>query len=192
LYSPEADRLNFGEIPDRTFQSNERRSNWKVIHAWGTVDGIRFRKPTSVLGHGCRDVFFPYTDGHPCNSEKVILWEVLPMIQFVCESCGRVKESSEAWIVGLAAEAVGVTAARREVTIQSGWDRSTAVHPLAVHFCSVKCKDDYMAELFAPGTSAEKIIAGPAEIVVKQSGPEVSRVVTKRKRHSTRRKKRAA
>src|SRR6266704_742934 len=43
------------------------------------------------------------------------------MIQFVCDSCRRVKEASETWIVGRAAEAVGVTAARREVTIQSAW-----------------------------------------------------------------------
>src|SRR6266581_7136490 len=53
------------------------------------------------------------------------------MIQFVCDSCGRVKEPSETWIVGTAAEAVGVTAARREVTIQSAWDRAIAVHPFA-------------------------------------------------------------
>src|SRR5437667_10694949 len=50
------------------------------------------------------------------------------MIQFMCDSCGRVKEASDAWIVGRAAEAVGVTAARREVTIQSAWDRATALH----------------------------------------------------------------
>src|SRR5438876_9246434 len=30
------------------------------------------------------------------------------MIQFMCDSCGRVKEASETWIVGRAAEAVGV------------------------------------------------------------------------------------
>ena len=46
------------------------------------------------------------------------------MIQFVCDSCGKIKQSSDAWIVGRAAEAVGVTAARREVTIQSSWDRA--------------------------------------------------------------------
>ena len=114
------------------------------------------------------------------------------MIQFVCDSCGRVKEPSETWIVGIAAEAVGMTAARREVTIKSDWDRVTAVHPLAVHFCSVKCKDDYMAELFAPEASSEKVIVGPAEVVVERSGPAVQRVVTKLKSRSPRGKKRAA
>src|SRR5437773_11782583 len=87
------------------------------------------------------------------------------MIQFVCDSCGRVKAPSETWIVGTAAEVVGVTAARREVTIQSAWDRAIAVHPFAVHFCPIKCKDSYMAELFASDSSAEERVSeriGPA------------------------------
>jgi hypothetical protein len=80
------------------------------------------------------------------------------MIQFVCESCAAVKQASDVWIVGLAAESVGVTAARREVAIQSAWDRQTSIHPLAVHFCSVECKDNYMARLFAPDATAEVIV----------------------------------
>jgi len=48
--------------------------------------------------------------------------------------------------IGIAA----VTSARQEVTIQSDWDRTTAVHPLAIDFCSMECKDEYMARLFAP------------------------------------------
>src|SRR5207245_10132864 len=97
-----------------------------------------------------------------------------PMIQFVCDSCSAVKEPSETWIVGTAAEAVGLTAARREVTIQSDWDRAIAVHPFAVHFCSIKCKDSYMAELFAPDSAAtERVIERTAatEILVECSCP---------------------
>jgi hypothetical protein len=88
------------------------------------------------------------------------------MIQFVCDGCSAIKEPSEVWFVGLAAESVGVTAARREVTIQSAWDRPTAIHPLAVHFCSVECKDDYMAQLFAPDATAEQVVVGsiPEEV----------------------------
>jgi hypothetical protein len=117
------------------------------------------------------------------------------MIQFVCDSCGRVKEPSETWIVGTAAEAVGVTAARREVTIQSAWDRAIAVHPFAVHFCSIKCKDSYMAELFAPDFAAEERVierTGPAEILVERSGPELHRVTTKSPKLKVHRSKRAA
>jgi hypothetical protein len=80
------------------------------------------------------------------------------MIQFVCERCAAIKEPSEVWIVGIAAESVGITATRREVSIQSAWDRPTAVHPLAVHFCSVECKDNYMARLFAPEATAEEVL----------------------------------
>lgn len=70
------------------------------------------------------------------------------MIRFDCDWCRRTKASDEIWILGLAAESVGVTAARREITILPTWNRDTAVHPLAVHFCCVECKDDYMAQLF--------------------------------------------
>jgi len=114
------------------------------------------------------------------------------MIQFVCDSCGRLKWTDEKWIVGIAAEAVGVTAARREVMILSGWDSETAVLPLAVHFCSVQCKDDYMAQLLAPESPVEKVTRGAADILVERKDPEVQRVVTKMKKRSLRRRRRAA
>jgi len=116
------------------------------------------------------------------------------MIQFMRDSCRRVKEASETWIVGRAAEAVGVTAARREVTIQSAWDRATALHPFAVHFCSLKCKDSYMAELFAPDSAAkERVIerTGPAEILVERSGA-VQSITTRTRTRKVHRTKRAA
>src|SRR5947207_15771141 len=117
------------------------------------------------------------------------------MIQFVCDSCGKIKQSSSnAWIVGRAAEAVGVAAARREVTIQSAWDRASALHPFAVHFCSLKCKDSYMAELFAPDSAAkERVIerTGPAEILVERSGA-VQSITTRTRTRKVHRTKRAA
>lgn len=70
------------------------------------------------------------------------------MIQFLCDNCSSIKEPGEVWVLGLAAEAVGVTAARREVTILSGWDWDNSVHPLAVHFCSEACKQSYVDRLF--------------------------------------------
>ena len=71
------------------------------------------------------------------------------MIQFICDSCSRTKPANEIWILGLAAEAVGVTAARREASILSAWTRENAVHPLAIHFCSEECKQNYLDQLFA-------------------------------------------
>lgn len=115
------------------------------------------------------------------------------MIQYVCETCSAVKEPEDAWIVGVAAEAVGVISARREVNIQSAWNRTTAVHPLAIHFCSVQCKDDYMARLFAPETAINDVTvqsALPAEVIIERVVPETERVVTRMRK--TRRVKRAA
>jgi hypothetical protein len=70
------------------------------------------------------------------------------MIRFQCESCGRLKGDGETWILGFAAENIGVTSARREISIASSWDRPRAVEALAVHFCSDECRATYMSALF--------------------------------------------
>jgi hypothetical protein len=108
----------------------------------------------------------------------------VPMIQYVCDTCSAIKEPEEAWIVGLAAETVGVTSAQREVTLQSVWSRATAVHPLAVHFCSTQCKDEYMGKLFAP----EAQVVVERMISSKQRASKKEKVTMK----AHRRKKRAA
>jgi hypothetical protein len=112
------------------------------------------------------------------------------MIRFDCDWCGRTKASDEIWILGLAAETVGVTAARREVTILPAWKRETAVHPLAVHFCSEECKDDYMAQLFneKPALAADVVV----ETTTKRKALAKSRkAVSSRAKHRSR-KRRAA
>jgi len=75
------------------------------------------------------------------------------MIRFQCDSCGRLKEEGEVWILGFAAENIGVTSARREIAIASSWDRPRAAEPLAVHFCSDVCRATYVTALF--GGTAE-------------------------------------
>jgi len=88
------------------------------------------------------------------------------MLQFVCDYCADIKQSGEAWITGLAAENVGTQAARREVVIDPAWRYERAVLPLAVHFCSLECKDKYLAELFDKPTplllEIESVSAEPA------------------------------
>ena len=69
------------------------------------------------------------------------------MIQFACDSCGKVKKPTSIWILGRAAEAVGITVVRREVVILSAWNDTDAVHPLAVHLCSEACKNSHVAEV---------------------------------------------
>lgn len=115
------------------------------------------------------------------------------MIQYVCETCSAVKDPDEVWIVGLAAETVGAVSARREMNIQSAWNRAAALHPLAVHFCSTQCKDDYMTRLFPSEAPAEEELSErmvPTEITIERVVPEKKRAA--RKMQKTRRAKRAA
>ena len=118
------------------------------------------------------------------------------MIQFVCDSCSAVKEGSEVWILGLAADAVGAASARREITILSSWDRPNAVHPLAVHFCSLECKDDYMERLFGPEAvetiAPSRVPLAVEEIVVDQRVPARKRTDKGKEAHSRRTRKKSA
>lgn len=71
------------------------------------------------------------------------------MVRFQCDTCGKLKEDHESWILGLAAENIGVTSARREISIADLWERSRAVERLAVHFCSDSCRAEYVQALFS-------------------------------------------
>ncbi|HZP18559.1 MAG TPA: hypothetical protein VFB00_11370 [Terriglobales bacterium] len=71
------------------------------------------------------------------------------MIKFVCDGCGKTKKTGQEWILGLAAESVGAQSARREINILSRWADPQSVHPMAVHFCSDRCKEKYMQKLFS-------------------------------------------
>jgi hypothetical protein len=106
------------------------------------------------------------------------------MIQYVCDSCGAVKEASDNWVLGLAAEALGAASARREVTILSTWDRPSAVYPLAVHFCSLECKDDYMSRLFSPEATPTLVKRHPAEevAIIRDAQPLKRRAVQPRRK----------
>jgi hypothetical protein len=110
------------------------------------------------------------------------------MVRYECDFCGRLKESGEAWILGFAAEAVGVTAARREITIVPQWDEAKAVDYLAVHFCSEECRQKYMAQLFgaeSPKTEVvEEVAVLPRERLVVREYPEtrVETTVTSKNR----------
>ena len=91
------------------------------------------------------------------------------MLQYMCDWCKRVKQSGEAWILGFAAETVGITAAKREVTLASHWDANRAAHPLAVHFCSEEHKDDYVAALFDfPPVATETVLETTVKVSPKK------------------------
>lgn len=94
------------------------------------------------------------------------------MVRYECDFCQRLKQKDEAWILGFAAENIGVTAARREVTILPHWDESRAAAYLAVHFCCEQCRQNYMANLFgeAPGKSGivEELGVVPRRRIVRE------------------------
>lgn len=98
------------------------------------------------------------------------------MLRFVCDSCGNVKSADQAWINGVAAENVGTQAARREVIIDPAWRRERAVLPLAVHFCSLECKDNYLEKLFNRPTPLLEVVRttvnrGARTVVAKKKLP---------------------
>ena len=104
------------------------------------------------------------------------------MVRFQCDTCGRLKEADEAWILGFAAENVGVTSARREISISSAWDRPRAAEPFAVHFCSDECRADYMDALFrdSPATRGGQITATKRRIKRVVPGAVVDTVVAEK------------
>src|SRR5437588_13097865 len=82
------------------------------------------------------------------SSESVRDQEAETMIIFACDTCDRKKKPKDNWILGFAAQNIGITLARREVSISSEWDNNSALDWLAVHFCSDECRAKYMAKLF--------------------------------------------
>ena len=106
------------------------------------------------------------------------------MIRFQCDTCGRLKENGDAWILGFAAENLGISSARREVSISGTWDRAGAVDTLAVHFCSDQCRAEYMDALFGETPTTREGEATVTKRRVKRivPGAVVETVVTEKPR----------
>jgi|SRR5581483_278479 len=86
------------------------------------------------------------------------------MVLFACDWCKTIKHTGDVWILGLAAESIGVTAAVREINILVAWDEARACDRLAVHFCSLEHKEKYMAKLFQTEPAAASVIDEKATI----------------------------
>ena len=71
------------------------------------------------------------------------------MMEFFCDTCHARKRVGESWILGFAAETSGAQPDSREISTLPCWTEAKAVHPLAVHFCSERCKEKYMTWLFS-------------------------------------------
>jgi len=112
------------------------------------------------------------------------------MVRFECESCGRLKGEGEVWILGFAAENIGVTSARREISIASSWDRPRAVESFAVHFCSDECRAAYMTALFGESPETLDGTATSTKRRIKRvvPGAVVDTVVAEKSRPKTKRR----
>jgi len=112
------------------------------------------------------------------------------MVRFQCESCGRLKGDGEVWILGFAAENIGVTSARREISIASSWDRPRAVESLAVHFCSDECRAVYMSALLGDSPETLDGTATSAKRRIKRlvPGAIVDTVVSEKSRPKSKRR----
>ena len=71
------------------------------------------------------------------------------MMEFFCDTCHTRKRVGENWILGFSSETSGAQPGSREVSVLASWAGAKAVHPLAVHFCSERCKEKYMTWLFS-------------------------------------------
>jgi hypothetical protein len=106
------------------------------------------------------------------------------MVRFQCDTCGRLKEENDIWILGFAAENIGVTSARREIEISEVWERARAVQPLAVHFCSDQCRAKYLNALFGdtPETQGGEVTVTKRRIKRYIPGGVVDTLVAERER----------
>lgn len=77
------------------------------------------------------------------------------MLAYVCDWCKCPRNEPQRWILGFAAERVGIGGVQREISIASAWSDRLAEHPLAVHFCSEEHKQAYIHALFDQPASQE-------------------------------------
>lgn len=114
------------------------------------------------------------------------------MLLYGCDFCGKVKSPTEKWLLGVAAETISPTSAHRTISMAAVWDEDRAVDPLAVHFCSVRCKDKYIGKLFDREPGGEVVEEETVELLpasqrlIKRKSPRRSAQARARK------KKRAA
>ena len=70
------------------------------------------------------------------------------MMEFLCDTCHARKKAGQHWVLGLAAESANARTERREIRTLPSWADARAMHPLAVHFCSERCREKYMTWIF--------------------------------------------
>ena len=59
-----------------------------------------------------------------------------------------VRKKGEIWILGFAAERMGISGVRQAMSRAAAWSETPARHPLAVRFCSQEHWNNYLRALF--------------------------------------------
>ena len=68
------------------------------------------------------------------------------MIRITCDTCGIVRNSrQQRWILGYDLRVDTLQTVSRSISFFDEWDDSRILQRGAIHFCSAKCKEDYVA-----------------------------------------------
>ena len=70
------------------------------------------------------------------------------MVQIICDTCEAVRDQDERepWILGYDIETRSTSGVSRSVRFLDRWDERRLTEIGAIHFCSVECKDKYLAK----------------------------------------------
>ena len=67
------------------------------------------------------------------------------MLKVICDTCEAERQPGEEWVLGYDIESVSANGVRRAITFLDHWDARRMDELGSIHFCSLECKDDYLA-----------------------------------------------
>ena len=67
------------------------------------------------------------------------------MVKVICDTCDVERNRGEEWVLGYDIESVSPNGVRRAITFLDRWDSRRMDELGAIHFCSLECKDKYLA-----------------------------------------------
>jgi hypothetical protein len=75
-------------------------------------------------------------------------------MKYACSVCGRPQETDENWRVGFENTGPATSGIEKTIVVLHRWDEQRAEEPNAVHFCSEKCEQEYLAVWYGEGELA--------------------------------------
>jgi hypothetical protein len=67
------------------------------------------------------------------------------MVKVICDKCGVERQRGEEWVLGYDIESVSPSGVRRAITFLDRWDPRRIDELGTIHFCSLQCKNEYLA-----------------------------------------------